>query len=49
MHEKFEFNQVVRGVEAEQGNEKIEVQSHDEEESAKKNQVIVIDQYCEDV
>ena len=42
MHEKFEFDQVVRGVKAEKGNEKIEVQSHDEEESAKKIKLLLL-------
>ena len=35
MHEKFEFDQVIE-------DEEIEVQSDDEEESAKENHVIVI-------
>ena len=43
MHEKFEFDLLIEGVRAEVEDEAIEVQSDDEEKSAKENHVIVID------
>ena len=43
MHEKFEFDLLIEGVRTDVEDEAIEVQSDDEEKSAKENHVIVID------